>query len=370
MRSLALCALLFLSAAPALAKPALEPVSFDVFEKLFPFDQSLFTQKQEVLRGLENSLSFLRTSQAEGAYRKFEGAGINKERVLRSLLRFRTLLLNSHSPTELTKRLRQEFAVVRSKGNDGEGAVRFTGYFQPVYKASLTKTSLYRYPIYQTPVGWNPAVKPHPRRVDLEGFTGAGPVLPALRGRELAYLPSRYEAYMIQVQGSAILELPDGDHISVGFAGATDYPFNGVPKSFLSEKNIRWSQIGEHFKKHPEDLNSILSRNNRFVFFKAQPAKDPVGSLGVPVVAERSIATDKSQMPPGALALVHTLLPVRTKSGSISVTRKPQFVFDLDTGSAIKGPGRVDVFMGTGEEAGQLANAVCSNGNLYYLLLK
>lgn len=174
---------------------------------------------------------------------------------------------------------------------------------------------------------------------------------------------------MIQVQGSSILELPDGNRVAVGFAGATNYPFQGVPKSFLFEKKIRWSEIGAYFKKHPGDLNWILSRNNRFIFFKMQPFKDPVGSLGVPVVAQRSIATDKSQMPPGALALVHTLLPVRASNGGFIMARKPQFVFDQDTGSAIKGPGRVDVFMGTGPIAGQMADSVSSHGNLYYLLL-
>ena len=352
----------------AFAKPSLEPVSFDLFERLFPLDNNVWSQRAEVLKGLENSLHFLRSSSADGAYKKFERSGIDKGRVIQSLLRFRTLLFSSRSAAELTQKLKREFSVVRSTGSDGAGAVKFTGYFQPVYKASLKKSGKYQFPIYALPGDWGNN-HPNPTRVQLEGYTGAGPVYGPLKGKELAYLASRYEAYMIQVQGSSILELPNGEHAAVGFAGATDYPFQGVPKSFLAEKNIRWSDIGMHFKQHPEDLNWVLSRNNRFVFFKMQPFKEPVGSLGVPVVAERSIATDKSQMPPGALALVHTLLPVKSPNGGFVMARKPQFVFDQDTGSAIKGPGRVDVFMGTGAEAGQMADSVSSNGSLYYLLL-
>ena len=377
-----LCYILFLAfvfvakfPAVAHAKPALELVSFDYFEKLFPLEDSLWSQRVEVLKGLENSLTFLRSANADGAYKKFIGAdinksGIDKNRVIQSLLRFRTLLYITKTSQELALKLKKEFSIIRSKGSDGSGAVKFTGYFQPVYKASLNKTAQFQYPIYQLPTDWNQIKKPQPRRVELEGYTGVETSYPGLKGRELAYLPTRYEAYMIQVQGSAVLELPNGEHQSVGFAGATDYPFQGVPKTFLAEKNIHWGDIGTHFKKHPEDLNSILSKNNRFVFFKSQVANEPVGCLGVPVVAERSIATDKSQMPPGALALVHTLLPVKNSNGEITMSKRPQFVFDQDAGSAIKGPGRVDVFMGTGAEAGQMANAVSGSGSLYYLLLK
>jgi membrane-bound lytic murein transglycosylase A len=295
MRLVLILVLFFCSVTSAFAKPTLEPVSSELFERLFPFDSSLLAQRGDVLKGLENSLKFLRSSQADGAYRKFEQSGIDKNRVIQSLLRFRTLLFSSRNPGELTQKLKREFSVVRSTGSDGEGAVRFTGYFQPVYQASLKKTAKFQYPIYELPTDWGSMAHPHPTRIQLEGYTGASPVYSGLKGRELAYLQTRYEAYMIQVQGSSILELPNGEHVAVGFAGATDYPFQGVPKSFLAANNIRWSDIGSHFKQHPGDLNWILSRNNRFVFFKMQPFKEPVGSLGVPVVAERSIATDKSQ---------------------------------------------------------------------------
>jgi len=359
------------SARPNFTNTPLEPVSFETFERLFPINDNTWSRKSDLLRGIENSLQYLRSSDSERAYKKYQGTVLDRDKVLRSLLRFRTLLFKAKSPVELTSMLKKEFRVMRSKGSDGEGAVKFTGYFQPVYRASLKRSEQYSFPLYSLPEDFASWSKPHYRRVELEGYDGLGAGRGPLRGREIAYLPTRYEAYMIQVQGSAILELPDGKHLAVGFAGATDHPFKGVPKSFLQAKNIRWANIGEHFRAHPADLNQILAQNNRFVFFKVNQFQDPVGSLGVPVVAKRSIATDKSLMPPGALGLIHTFFPERnTRSGTISMARRPQFVFDHDTGSAIKGPGRVDVFMGTGDEAGKLANHISSTGSLYYLLLK
>jgi membrane-bound lytic murein transglycosylase A len=90
----------------------------------------------------------------------------------------------------------------------------------------------------------------------------------------------------------------------------------------------------------------------------------------VPVTAERSIATDKSVMPPGALALINTSLPYPASGGKLEYRTVNRYVLDQDTGSAIKGPGRVDYFMGSGKLAGDRAGVTGGNGSLYYLLLK
>jgi len=95
-----------------------------------------------------------------------------------------------------------------------------------------------------------------------------------------------------------------------------------------------------------------------------------MGSLGVPVTAERSIATDKSLMPPGAIALIQTQLPILNANKFLEQRPVSRFVLDQDTGGAIIGAGRVDIFMGTGKEAGDRAGLVNATGQLYYLLLK
>ena len=94
------------------------------------------------------------------------------------------------------------------------------------------------------------------------------------------------------------------------------------------------------------------------------------GSLGVPVVPECSIATDKGIMPPAAFGLIRARMPYQKKDGSFGLRPASRIVLDHDTGGAIKGPGRADIFMGTGPEAGKKARTVYYDGELYYFLLK
>ena len=125
----------------------------------------------------------------------------------------------------------------------------------------------------------------------------------------------------------------------------------------------------QFFHQNPQEMDNYLPRWDRFIFFRETNATAASGSIGVPVTAERSIATDKSIMPPGALALVNTRLPYPSGNG-LDYRVVNRFVLDQDTGSAIKGPGRVDYFMGTGKTAGDRAGVTGGSGKLYYLLLK
>jgi membrane-bound lytic murein transglycosylase A len=126
----------------------------------------------------------------------------------------------------------------------------------------------------------------------------------------------------------------------------------------------------DYFRSSPAELNQYLPRNQSFVFFKETHGAPATGSIGVPVTAERSIATDKSLMPPGALALINTRIPYSTTAGQLEPRRVNRYVLDQDTGSAIRGAGRVDIFMGTGPRAGDRAGNINETGELYYLLLK
>nr|MCU0570208.1 MltA domain-containing protein [Oculatellaceae cyanobacterium Prado106] len=126
----------------------------------------------------------------------------------------------------------------------------------------------------------------------------------------------------------------------------------------------------DYFRQYPSEMDTYLPRNNRFVFFKETTGTPATGSLGVPVTAERSIATDKTLMPPGALALIATAIPIANPQGTLTPQWVNRYVLDQDTGGAIKGAGRVDVFMGTGEQAGDRAGLMNTPGQLYYLLLK
>lgn len=331
--------------------------------------------RQALLTSIDHSLRYLNTNTARRLYQNYPVQGITLDRVRRSLLRFRQLVVNSQSPAQLEAAVKREFAFYQSVGNDGQGTVKFTSYYQPVYNASRVRTSVYKYPLYRLPPNFDKWAKPHPTRLQLEGKNGLLGNKSKLRGLELLWFRDRLDAYMIHIQGSAQIQLTDGTRTSVGYAGATDYPWTSIGRELAKDGKLPLSGLTmpkmiSFFQAQPQELNNYLPRWERFVFFQEAKGRPATGSINVPVTAERSIATDKSLMPPGALALVQTSLPYPVAGGRLEYRRVSRFVLDQDTGSAIKGPGRVDYFMGTGKLAGDRAGVTGGNGSLYYLLLK
>ncbi|MBE9052623.1 murein transglycosylase A [Nostocales cyanobacterium LEGE 11386] len=331
--------------------------------------------RQALLTAIDHSLSYLQRNSAIAAYQNYPVKGITHDRVRRSLIRFRQLVVNSKSPAELQAAVRREFDFYKSVGNDGKGTVKFTAYYEPIYTASRVRTPEYKYPLYRLPPDFAQWAKPHPKRVDLEGQDGLLGDRSQLRGLEMLWFRNRLDAYMVQIQGSAQIKLTNGQTTSVGFAGGTDYPWTSIGGQLakdgkLSSNQLNMPGIINFFQRQPQELSNYLPRWERFVFFQENAGRPATGSINVPVTAERSIATDKSLMPPGALALVHTSFPYPTSAGNLEYRTVSRFVLDQDTGSAIKGPGRVDYFMGSGKLAGDRAGVTGGNGTLYYLLLK
>ncbi|MEL7356945.1 MAG: MltA domain-containing protein [Cyanobacteria bacterium J06560_6] len=328
-----------------------------------------------LLTAIDHSLDYLDTPGSIEDYDAYPVEGVTHQRVRESLLRFRTLVLQSDSAEALQQAVAAEFDLYQAIGQDEAGTVAFTGYFEPTYTASLTPDDEYRYPIYQAPSNLDQWAEPHPTRAELEGTDGLQADQGPLKGLELAWLPSRLEAFLIQVQGSARLELADGDTFSVGYDGRTNYPYVSMGRALIDdgiipEDELTLPVLMAYFEQNPEALDTYLPRNNRFVFFRATDGAPATGSLGYPVTAGRSIATDKSVMPPGALALINLPLPQRNASNELEAMSTSRFVLDQDTGGAIKGAGRVDLFVGTGTEAGAIAGLINDTGSLYYLLLK
>jgi membrane-bound lytic murein transglycosylase A len=328
-----------------------------------------------MLKAIDNSLRYLDSPKAIKAYQNYPTASVTRDRVRRSLVRFRELLVKSRTPAELQAAVQKEFVFYRAAGNDERGTVAFTGYFEPVYNASRQRSAEYRYPLYRKPADFANWSKPHPKRSALEGKNGLLGAQSPLAGNELIWLRDRLEAYLIHVQGSAKLQLTNGQTTSVGYNGSTDYPYTSIGKELIKEGIFRSGELSlpvviAYLKQHPEELDKYLPRNDRFVFFKETNNASAKGSLSIPVTAERSIATDKSLMPPGALALIHTQIPHSDRAGQMETSPVSRYVLDQDTGSAIKGAGRVDIFMGTGKTAGDRAGLINHNGELYYLLLK
>jgi membrane-bound lytic murein transglycosylase A len=357
--------------------PVLRKIDPAILNTTFGVDHQLWESanqpgdKQALFRAIAYSLDYLATPAAATAYQNYAIRDFSRDRVQRSLERFQQLVETSRTPQALRTAVLREFDIYQSVGTDGQGDVHFTGYFEPTYQASRTQTATYRYPIYRVPSNLSTWRKPHPTRSQLEGADGLQGGRGQLSGLEIAWLGDRFEAFLAQVQGSAKLQLTDGSTISISYAGRTDHPYVSIGRELVTDGKMRLEEVTmqsliAYFKQRPSELSEYLPRNDRFVFFREVDGTGAIGTFQVPVTAERSIATDKSIMPPCALALIQTEIPDR----QLNPQRVHRYVLNQDTGGAIKGAGRVDIFMGSGQVAGERAGVLNATGALYYLLLK
>jgi membrane-bound lytic murein transglycosylase A len=305
---------------------------------------------------------------------------ITHDHAVASLKAFAALLDSPMSSAEMNQALRRQFDVYISVGCDNRGTVLFTGYYTPIFDASPVKTARFKYPLYKAPanlvrgadgatVGWRSAdgqvTKMPPRKV-LEQSN-------LLAGNELVYLSDPFQAYVIQVQGSARLRMPDGKFMTVGYTANNGYEYRSVREELVRDGKIPAEKISlqamiDYFEAHPDEVNTYVWRNPRFIFF-AESGNGPMGSLNEPVTAMRTIATDKAIFPRACLAFLNTSLPRRLSSG-IEVMPYSGFACDQDTGGAIRAAGRCDIYMGVGDEQGILAGRTYQEGKLYYLFLK
>ncbi|GAA6623409.1 murein transglycosylase A [Scytonema sp. NUACC26] len=366
--------------------PALVPIQKSPFpccqEDISCLDRQLWGEnsqlpdKKALITSVDRSLQYLSSNNAATAYQGYQVEGITRERVLKSLQRFRELLLKSKSATELNTAIAKEFVFYQSVGSDSKGSVLFTAYYEPVYAASRVPTAEYRYPVYRLPQDLQSWSRPHPTRLELEGADGLQASKGRLQGLELFWFRDRLEPYLAQIQGSARLQFPDGKQTTIGYAGNTAYNYKSIGKSLAEDSKLplegmTMPTILEYFQKYPQELNVYIPRDRSFVFFQENYGAPARGSVGVPITAERSIATDKSLMPPGALAFIRAPFPFANKAtGKMERRIVSRYVLDQDTGGAIKGAGRVDYFLGTGQVAGDRAGVTVARGQLYYLLLK
>ncbi|MBD2568255.1 murein transglycosylase A [Anabaena lutea] len=344
-------------------------------ERIYGGDNEKIADKKALLTAIDQSLKYLQTRGAEVAYKKYKIPEITKERVDKSLRRFRELLLSTNSSKELHKAIEKEFVFYQSLGKDTKGTVLFTAYYEPLYLASRKPTKEFRYPAYRYPADLASWTKPHPTRLELEGADGLQGAKGKLKGLELFWFRDRLEPYIIQIQGSARLKLTDGTQTTIGYAGNTAYNYKSLGRLLVEDgkfplEGLTMPIILDYFQKYPQDLNIYIPRDRSFVFFRETNGKPAQGSISVPLTPERSIATDKSLMPPGALALIRAPFPFPNQNGELEHRTVSRYVLDQDTGGAIKGAGRVDYFLGTGEIAGDRAGVTVSNGQLFYLLLK
>ncbi|MEM9345447.1 MAG: MltA domain-containing protein [Planctomycetota bacterium] len=291
------------------------------------------------------------------------------------------LVESSPTPEEAAAQIDSLFDVYQTVGWNKQGVVLFTGYYSPQFTASLGRTGPYQHPLYTRPAD----LRSDPISGEVFGRdTGQGTTVPyytrseiesqgLLKGTELVYLPRRLDAYTIEVNGSAKLDLTNGQTLYIGHAGTNGLTYTSIGRELIKDGNldkntVSMPTIRQFFLNNPDELERYIARNDRFVFFKEyeNPEQWPGGALGVRVNAMRSLATDKEVYPPGAMVLV------KTGSANRTGTMEPivQLVFDQDAGGAIRAPGRADFYFGIGPAAESEAGKLAVEGTMYYFFLK
>jgi membrane-bound lytic murein transglycosylase A len=299
-----------------------------------------------------------------------------------TLKAFRDIVNGAESDQAKQKKIRDTFDFYRSRGDDKNGRVIFTGYYEPILNGSLSKTTQYRYPLYRAPdetVALNAGksvgrmvkgeVLPHYKREEIDsGKSLAG------RNLEIIWVDDFVALFFLQIQGSGKVRLPDGNLIQVGYAQSNGYPYRSisnymVDKGLLSKNDTSLPAIKKYLREHPDDMERIFNYNERYVFFRLLE-KGPIGSLGVPVTGGRTIASDPEVFPKGALAFIRTRKPLIDKGEVAKWITFSRFVLNQDTGAAIIGAGRIDIFCGGGTEAEGMAGRLKEGGELMVLLKK
>jgi membrane-bound lytic murein transglycosylase A len=302
------------------------------------------------------------------------------EQAAASIIAFQDLLATSKSSDEFRSRFLEMFDVWQSVGYNQDRDVLFTGYYSPTFKASRSPDDRFRHALYMRPADLvsDPTTgQPLGRRMadgSLAKWPGRAEIESSgmLKGTELVYLESPLDVYIVQVNGSAKLEMPDSSVMYVGYAGKTDGQYVGLGKSMMEEGLLKKSELSlaairRYYKTNPSAVDALINRNNSYVFFKEYPREAwPAGSLGTRVNENASIATDKTIFPRGGLVMVDT----RANTFTRGLIEYKNFMLDQDTGGAIRAAGRADLYMGAGAAAELLAGGQYATGKMYYFFLK
>jgi membrane-bound lytic murein transglycosylase A len=345
--------------------------------------------------GLENcilgSISYLNRVPPTKTFR-FGQEIFNTAHMMRSIEHFLDFIRTKPSKDELIRYINNNYLVYATEGIDNPEPVLFTGYFEPVLQGSLNKDTEYQFPIYARPddlttidlslfsqqfkgetiVGRyiDQRVVPYYDRKEIE-HQGL------LEGKvkEIAWLKDRLDLFFLQIQGSGKIYLDNGDIINVHYHGSNGQPYRSIGKLLIDEgkitrEDISMQKIRDYLRNHPEEIETVLNYNPSYVFFKVE--KDgPLGSLEVKLTPGRSIALDRRLFPPAGLAFIETKKPLINGDGTIHKwTAFSRFVLNQDTGGAIRGPSRADLFWGNGPYAEIAAGYMQEFGKLYFLILK
>lgn len=304
-----------------------------------------------------------------------------------SLEDFLTFLDTTPTASRLNEYIHENYDIYQAGGQKqaGNRTMLVTGYYEPLFKGSTKKSKAYKYPIYKRPNGlitrkiktkdvtgrYNDLQKfvPFWTRAEIENFN-------LLKGDELVYLADPFDAFLLHIQGSGKLIYDDGSVVSVRYAASNGQEYKSIGKYLVDQGKMTLAEITvprlrEYTSSHPEEIQEIFQYNPRFIFFSWGDSREPIGSMGEELTPGRSVAIDNKVLPGPTIGYLQTRKPVINKEGEITHWQKfSRFVLPQDSGSAIKGSGRIDLFWGHGSYAEIAASNMKEEGKLYFLVKK
>jgi len=259
----------------------------------------------------------------------------------------------------------------------------FTGYYEASLRGALSPDARYRIPLFARPddlvtadLGrFDPALKgrritgrveggaltPYPVRAAIDRGALGG------RARPLVWVDDAVDAFFLHIQGSGRVALADGSEMRVGFAATNGRPYTAIGRVLVARGALRRDEVSmrsirDWLAAHPAEAAGVMAENARYVFFRRLDGPGPVGALGVPLTAGRSLAVDPAAIPLGA--------PVWLQTTTALAPERPvrRLMVAQDTGAAIKGAVRGDIFFGAGADAARRAGAMKRAGRYFVLL--
>jgi len=340
---------------------------------------------------LSKSISYLRRVPSSRMF-FFAGDKYDAPHMIRSISEFRQFIETRPSQEKIAKFIETHYRVYRSVGGRKDGRVLFTGYYEPVLKGDKAKTETHRIPVYAVPedlqiidlAQFSKRLKGEKIYGRIDGkrlvpyydrkAIGQGKILES-RARVLAWLDDPVDLFFLQIQGSGKIYPESGPPINVHYHATNGHPYRSIGKYLIDKGAIPRSEmsmqaIRSYLKDHPDAIDTVLNYNPSYVFFKKE-MEGPLGYLEVKLTPGRSIATDRRIFPAAALAYIQTQKPLVDADGRIHAwTDLNRFALNQDTGGAIKGPGRADLFWGNGPYAELAAGHMQHEGTMFFLVLK
>lgn len=345
---------------------------------------------KELGKGVKQSIVYLKKMPPERLFR-FGKETYSAIHMINSMKHFLLFLQTEPSNKKLTKFIKSDYIVYKSVGSKKTGDVLFTGYYEPSLKGSLKKSSKYKFPVFGYPkdlIKIDLSLFIKDLKKTIVGRDNGKTIVPYYTRKEIeksnslenkadiiAWVNNRVDLFFLHIQGSGKIFLDNGDILNVHYHTTNGRPYKSIGKLLVNngkilKDKVSMQSIRNYLKNNPHEIDEVLYSNSSFVFFKTE--KDgPLGSLNLILTPGRSIALDKNIFPLAALAFIETKKPVTYNSKDIdSWTDCKRFVLNQDTGGAIKGPGRADIFWGNGPYAEIAAGHLQHTGKLYFLIMK